>query len=94
MAEIVITSPLVDENFTILDEDEAKRVGAILNNGEDHQVHVHVNSMEMAPTAVYFSFTNWTGLEFFAHVGDFPGSHFIYSFLLNSAYTEVDGLIE
>lgn len=87
--QVHIMEPLVDENLSPLES--ASKVVSLLSDETKHfEVHVHVANKEMVPTAISFSLSKRLNVDLIAQISDFPGSHFVYSFLKSSkAYVGV-----
>lgn len=91
--KVSIDKPLVDEYFNVLPE--AEEVAKLLSDENLHyDLHITVSDKDMVPTALYMSMSKRINVDCHAHIKDFDGNYYLYSFLANSAFTsvEMDGL--
>lgn len=92
---IDITEPIIDGDLKIKGEYNSV-VDMIKENtdrsyDDEQKTHLHivVKNMDMVATAVYFSFTNKLNITVSVDVYDFPGAHYLFSYLSRSVIGKV-----
>lgn len=60
------------------------------DESQQFDLHIHIDSEEMVPTALALSLSKRTNVDCHAYIGNFETNHVVYSFLSSSSFTTVN----
>lgn len=86
---INVRKPLLDKEFQQLPSAK-KIVDKLADESTEFDLFIHVDSLEMVYTALSLSMSKRPNVECHAHIGEFPGNHYVYSYLSGSHFSTVN----
>lgn len=87
--KLVIDYPLVDENFNSILPASENFLDKTKDEFTKFDVTIKVHSLDMAPTAMFFSLKPRINIDFYVEMKEFTGSNFIESFLYQGHIKEI-----
>lgn len=90
---IDLRKPLYDNDleYVAARESYIKELAEELSNEEyNYDLHIHIDNVEMVPTALAFSMSKRHNVDCHAYIGDFEGNYAVYSFLADSSFMTVN----
>jgi len=87
--KFIIDYPLVDKNFNPVSPASENFLEKTQDEFTKYEVTLKVHSLEMGPTAMFFSLKPIINIDFYVDIDDFPGSNFIESFLYQGHIKEI-----
>jgi hypothetical protein len=90
---VILRKPLFTNNLEqrIGAEEKVKEITELFSK-EDvmYDLHIHIDDIEMVPTALMMSLSKRHNVDCHAYIGSFPCNYAVYSFLAASTFTTVN----
>lgn len=81
---ILVDFELVDQDLNPIESTSARFLELTGDELAEHEVTIEVNNRNMVPTAMVFCLRKRPNTTIVVNLAEFPGSDFVYSFLMSS----------